>query len=606
MADDLVFQKAVDALRAGNKTQARELLTALIKEDQHNAEYWTWLSAVMETPKERIYCLQTALKLDPEHAAAKRGLILLGALPADETAQPFPISRTRPWEANLLLAHEKPKPTGWAAVRASPAFRLGLVILLIGAIAGGILFGLVTSNTISNTSRPLLPTAGPILTFTPTPTAIGGKPQATVTARGPAQPQVPYTPTPLYVTIERSPITADYLLQFENAYKQGNWNQAIAALEEVLKLDPNLISAYYYLGESYRLKGDVIRAQQYYNEAITRQPDFSPPYVGLARTLLFIDPNANVLPLLDQAVRNAPDFGEAYLERAQVKIRDNDLVGAVSDLQRADKLLPGSPLVFYHLARAWLKQGDASLALEIAQQALQRDVTSLPTYLLIAQIHAALGNYEDAVQFYTTYLQYEPKNLTAFIELGKLHFDHQNYETAVRVLDEALRTDPNRREAILYRFLSNVELGNAAAANADLARVRTSYPDLFEANLGILRAELLNGREGNAFLASEKTLALATTDEQKALAYYWAAIVYEQRNQPRQAAEYWARLLELPKESMTAEMRQEAQKKLAALRTPTPTRTPTRTPTPTKTPTSSRTPTPTQTPPASLTPTPAP
>ncbi len=569
MADDVVFQEALDALRQGEKARARELLTGLIKEDQNNAEYWTWLSAAMETPKERIYCLQTALKLDPEHAAAKRGLILLGALPADETVQPFPLSRTRPWEEKLLLAHEKPKPTGWAAVRASPVFRLGLIVLLIGAIAGGIVFGLVIPNTASNTIR-ALPTAGPFFTFTPTPTAIGGKPQAIATARGPAQPDVPYTPTPLYVTIERSPLTADYLLQFENAYKQSNWDQAISALEEVLKLDPNLISAYYYLGESYRLKGDVIRAQQYYNEAITRQPDFSPAYVGLARALQFIDPNANVLPLLDQAVRNAPDFGEAYLERAQVKIRDNDLVGAVSDLQRADQLLPGSPLVYYHLARAWLKQGDVSLALEIARQALQRDVTALPTYLLLAQIHAALGNYEDAVQFYTTYLQYESQDLPAFIELGKLHYENRNYEAAVRVLDDALRTDPNRREAILYRFLANVELGNAAAANADLARVRSSYPDLFEANLGILRAELLNGREGNAFLAIEKTLALAADDEQKALAYYWAAVVYEERNEPRQAAEYWALLLDLPEEAMTAEMRQEAQKKLSALRTPPP------------------------------------
>jgi tetratricopeptide (TPR) repeat protein len=598
MADNVVFQEAVDALRGGNKARARELLTGLLKDDQNNAEYWTWLSAAMETPKERIYCLQTALKLDPEHAAAKQGLILLGALPPDDTVQPFTLPRTRAWEENLLLAHEKPKPKGWAAVRASPVFRLGVIILLMGAIAGGIVFGLVLPNATPSTSLNL-PTAGPILTFTPTPTVIGGKPQVVATARGPAQPDIPYTPTPLYVTIERSPITADYLLQFENAYKQGNWDGAISALEEVLKLDPNLISAYYYLGESYRLKGDVLRAQQYYNEAVNRQPDFAPAYLGLARAQQVINPNANVLPLLDEAVRNAPDYGEAYLERAQVKIRDNDLVGAVADLQKADQLLPGSPLVYYHLARAWLKQGDASLALEIANQALERDVTSLPTYLLLAQIHAALGNYDNAVEFYTTYLKYEPRDLTAYIELGKLQFNNGDYADTVRTMDEALRTDPNRREAILYRFLANIELGNAAAANADIARVRSSYPDLFEANLGIVRAELLNGRAGNAFLALEKTLALAADDKQKALAYYWAAKVHEQREEPRKAAEYWALLLDLPAPSMTSAMREEAQTKLASLITPT------RTPTPTRTSASNRTPTatPTQTPTSTQTPT---
>ena len=37
MADDVVFQEAVDALREGNRTKARELLTGLLKTDQNNA-----------------------------------------------------------------------------------------------------------------------------------------------------------------------------------------------------------------------------------------------------------------------------------------------------------------------------------------------------------------------------------------------------------------------------------------------------------------------------------------------------------------------------------------------------------------------------------------
>src|SRR5215510_13317877 len=130
MADDGIFQEAVEALREGNKTKARELLTGLLKTDQNNATYWVWMSATVDTAKERIYCLQTAFKLDPENATAKRGLILHGALPADENVQPFPVNRPRAWEAKLLLAHEKPKLRGWAAVRASPVARIGGLVAL--------------------------------------------------------------------------------------------------------------------------------------------------------------------------------------------------------------------------------------------------------------------------------------------------------------------------------------------------------------------------------------------------------------------------------------------------------------------------------------------
>jgi hypothetical protein len=110
---------------------------------------------------------------------------------------------------------------------------------------------------------------------------------------------------------------------------------------------------------------------------------------------------------------------------------------------------------------------------------------------------------------------------------------------------------------------------------------------------------VLQERFGSALLLIDKTTSLAETDEQKALAYYWAAIVYEAREDFENAAEYWHLLLDLPEEAVAEEMHLEAEERLAAIVTPTPTRTlrprtPTRTPTITRTPT--RTPTPSRTP----------
>ena len=82
MAEDTMFQEAVDALREGDKAKAQDLLTKLLKTDQDNPQYWIWLSAAVEANKERIYCLQTALQLDPENATAKRGSGSAGSPPA--------------------------------------------------------------------------------------------------------------------------------------------------------------------------------------------------------------------------------------------------------------------------------------------------------------------------------------------------------------------------------------------------------------------------------------------------------------------------------------------------------------------------------------------
>src|SRR5512146_3097599 len=120
---DALLEDAVDALRMGERARGKEILTRLLKADQNNPTYWIWMSAAVDTAKERVYCLETALKLDPDNAIAKRGLVLLGGLPPDENIQPFPLNRPRAWEEDLLLAHEKPQEKGFMAMAGSPLFR---------------------------------------------------------------------------------------------------------------------------------------------------------------------------------------------------------------------------------------------------------------------------------------------------------------------------------------------------------------------------------------------------------------------------------------------------------------------------------------------------
>ena len=603
MADDAVFQEAVEALREGNKTKARELLTGLLKTDQNNATYWVWMSATMGTTRERIYCLQTAFKLDPENATAKRGLILHGALPADETVQPFPLNRPRAWEEKLLLAHEKPKPKGFAALRASPVFRLGVLLLIGAALIGGVVFGFVIPRTSRSSGPPT--SSGPTATYTLTPTSVNatGQPAAAGTAAPLSELlPAPYTPTAFYVNTPRSPISSDIYRRFKAAYEKGDWDEAIRAMQDIARVEPDAADPYYYIGEAYRFKGDPESAIQSYVLALQKDPNFGPPYLGMARARLQKDPGANVLSLLDEAIRLDPNFGEAYLERAKVKLRDNNIQGAIVDLGKADSRLPNSPLIYFYLAQARQKEGELDLALIAAKRANELDVTHLPIYLLLGQLYAEAGEDAEAGKALEIYLKYETGDASAYLLFGRIQYKDREYEEAIRTMNRVIGLDRNRREAYLYRFLSNVELGDGNAAEDDIDRLLVFFPDSFEFNLGLIRAHLLQGRNGSALLSAEKTLSLAETDEQKALAYYWSAIVYEKREDLSNAAKYWKLLLDLPEKAMTEEMHKVAEEHLLAIATPTPKVTPSRTPTK-KPGTPTRTPTPTKPVTATATPT---
>ena len=124
-AVDTLLEEAIEALKQDQRTRAREVLTRLLKANQNSVTYWIWMSAAVDTLKERVDCLETALKLDPRNETARRGLILMGALPPDKNVKPFPIGRTRPWEDKLQLAVRGRQAPGPARVPGQPGHAHG-------------------------------------------------------------------------------------------------------------------------------------------------------------------------------------------------------------------------------------------------------------------------------------------------------------------------------------------------------------------------------------------------------------------------------------------------------------------------------------------------
>ena len=103
--------------------------------------------------------------------------------------------------------------------------------------------------------------------------------------------------------------------------QQRRVHQAITALQNIVTAEPDAAYAYYYLGEAYRFKKDPSNALQSYNLAVEKNPNFGPGYVGVARARLMLDPNANVIPLLDEAIRLDPNLLAPRYTRAVVSLQ---------------------------------------------------------------------------------------------------------------------------------------------------------------------------------------------------------------------------------------------------------------------------------------------
>jgi tetratricopeptide (TPR) repeat protein len=598
MAEDTMFQEAVEALGQGDRAKARDLLTRLLESDQSNPLYWIWMSAAVDTAKERIYCLQTALRLDPENATAKRGLVLLGALPPDENVKPFPLDRPRLWDEELALAGEQPKEKGLRGFLANPVVKIAGFGLIGVVLVGLVILGLRAQRDVSLPAGPVH-TAGPSPTITLTPTLINATSQAPEVAGTPAPLSElldePYTPTPLYVITPREPQSGDLVRVFDRAYANGDWQEAIRVMRDIAGNEPEAADPYYYIGEAYRFMGDYRNALEAYSFALQLNPNLGAAYLGLARARLMGDFNADVEQLFNAGIERDPNFGELYLERGKFYLDRGETQKALADLALADRLLNGSPWPYYYQAQAFLVLEDIDSALEAIEKANDADVTLLPVYLTLGQVYLAQGDLDEAAQALELYAKYETRSLEAYTLLGRLYYLSEDCEQAIQLLSRAVSLDVRAWEAYLYRGMCYVELEQADAAENDLQRVYSNYEDEFDFNIALMRTYMLQEHFGDAFLQGERVLSLAETDEELARAYYWRAVNFEYRQEEDNAIEAWAALLDLPADVVSRQMRREAQERLNELWTPTPSPTaeedegtstpaPTRTPSPTPTP----------------------
>ena len=96
-ADDSLLAQGIIAARTGDRSTARRILAQVIQDDPRSEAAWLWLSAVLDTPQARAFCLRQVLALNPRNQTAQKGLAALEAAPPAPTV----VARTPPTGALL-------------------------------------------------------------------------------------------------------------------------------------------------------------------------------------------------------------------------------------------------------------------------------------------------------------------------------------------------------------------------------------------------------------------------------------------------------------------------------------------------------------------------
>ncbi|MBN1440218.1 MAG: tetratricopeptide repeat protein [Anaerolineales bacterium] len=554
MAEDTMFSEAVAAARAGEVVRARDLLARLLRADSANPDYWLWMSAVVDSERESVYCLRSVMKMRPNHPLARLGLGVMGQVSlAAEREGPAKQHRTTPMPHSS--AGRVNSMGEWWKVRRN---RENMAISVLGVAAVSIVVAIALLNVrISALKFPFFGGGQPTSALAATDTAGGPYPETTYqpvpTLKSTVNPSnlVPFetfvgvqqTPTPIYgITPMALTGALDDAIE---AMREGRYDEALSYLDQVLFVDPKSAQAHYLKGECYRMQWKMKEASEEYELAIALDPNYAPAYFGRAMWSKQNNPDNDYDKDLTRALERDPMYIDAYVERAFFYGRRSLWADALVDLERANQIAPENALVLIRLGRAQIRNSQADKALDNVIRAQIIDPTILEGYLALGEAYDALELYSQAVTPLVVYTTYDPEEILGWLRLGEAYTGTGSYPEAVEACARAVDIDVNSVQARLCRGKVYRLIGEYKKAVADLQIASDRAPNVYTTQFQYGCALLESGRPDLAIKTLTHALELAVTVEEKADAMGWLALSYEAYNNFDRAKQIWQELMDM-------------------------------------------------------------
>lgn len=614
--------EAIAAARAGNRSEARELLARLLRADSSNVEYWIWMSAVVESPRERKYCLESALRLDPTNRAALRGLAIIGARKPDDaelasTAQaPRRKFKFGLEEIEDEAPEEEPQPTLEITQKPKPKPPVDLPWKTIGiAVAGLVFVGAVLlflpqiksivqsifEKDYSGTAAELPPLDGTTTsTFLPGTSTATPVPAATRIMRTPIPTE--FAGTPLAMLVDISPTSTPMIGVTPHAYEaydaginallNEDYETALSYFDQILESDPKAADVHYFRGEALRLSGSPGSAIGAYDSAVNSNADYTPAYIGRARAFLARDEDADALADYERALRREPSLTEIHIDLGEYYASRKLWLKLESTMQESIELGVTTPRIYIFLSEAQLNLGNYDEALNNAVLGSAEDPSLLEGYLAVGRAYVSWGvnsfdasNYSNALWPLQTYTTYQPEDHRGWAALARAQAGQGNLEDAFEAANKSLLLNEKHAPAYIARAIVYLRQGDYQLALDDLLLASRYGQETYDLLFHLADAHIHLGHYEEAINAATAAQT-ATNDEpiyvneqiKVAEAYALMAKIFESNPEAiDDAIMRWRWILEL--EHARPETLKLAETHLAELRGEGPTRTPTQTPT---------------------------
>jgi len=238
-----------------------------------------------------------------------------------------------------------------------------------------------------------------------------------------------------------------------------------AVLKNIKTVDPEAYEDYLRGRFFFSKRNSGEKAQRYFQQAIEKDPNYAPPYTGLADIYQLSDNPRLARESVQKALDLDSELAEAHNSLAELLYRfDWDWVGAEREFRRALEL-NGNYAPAHHWYSMYLAVvGRRQQALAEAQKAYELDPLSPVVGANLAKKLQENGQYDKAIDQAKRTLEVEPNSAVTHAVLGRVYEDKKMYPDAIAEYKTALQLggSPGEMRGLLgYVYAATGDLGNA-------------------------------------------------------------------------------------------------------------------------------------------------
>lgn len=217
--------------------------------------------------------------------------------------------------------------------------------------------------------------------------------------------------------------------------EMGRTYDAVEKLNQILKSNPNSLSAHMLRGESYRALNEYEKARADFSWALRHDKNCVSAYCSMADLLTMEDKPEEALIYLNSAIDRKLDNFETRQRRADILVTLNRFDEAQKDLDTIETMPD--------------KQENFS------------------TLTSRTKVFMGNHNYSQAVPTLDKLISLRPKRVTLYLERAKAHFGLKHYSKAIKDCDHVLALNAKNPDALLIRGDCHNRLEDKLAALHD-------------------------------------------------------------------------------------------------------------------------------------------